>query len=146
MLGSEGCRCRCRPMTNDAVEPPCRWSARSIAMSRRCLPWPLLGAWLAVLVFVASAGSEEFSFSRCMVTGSGSDVKRPRAPERPNMTSSRELACARAQQEYEARRQAQEAAQRLRQRQAEEEATRRQMEAAAKDAADQAAKERRSKA
>jgi len=61
--------------------------------------------------------------------------------------SRRGVACLKAQQEYEARRQAHEAAERERQRRADEEATRRrQMEAAAQETAEQAAAKERSRA
>ena len=111
-------------------------------MSRHWVPWSLLGAWLVAVVFVVPAGGEEFSLSRCTATGSGSDSARPAPPGRLSRTPSRELACLKAEREYEFRRQAKEAAERERQRRADEEATRRQTEAAAKETADQAAKEK----
>ncbi len=104
------------------------------------LPWSLLAAWLAAAVLVGPAGAEEFSLTRCMATGSGSE--RPTPPARLSMTPSRELACLKAQREYEARRQAKEAVERERQRRAQEGATQRQTEAQAKETADQAAKEK----
>jgi hypothetical protein len=109
-------------------------------MSRSCLPWSLLGAWLAAVALVAPSGAEEFSFTRCIATGSGSDSARSATPRPFDGTSTREFACLKTQREYEAKRQAKEAAERERQRRAEEEATRRQTEAQAKETADQAAK------
>ena len=96
------------------------------------------------------AGAEEFSFSRCMVTGSGSDWARSPSTSvdtrRFSNTPSDGLTCLKAGQEYEARRQAEAAAQRERQRRADEEAARQQMEAAAKEAADLAAAKEQSRA
>jgi hypothetical protein len=115
-------------------------------MSRRCLSWSFLGALLATAVLVVCARAEEFSMTRCMTTGSGSSSARPTPPQRLASTPSRELACVKAQQAYEARRQAEvirqanETAER--QRRAEEQEARRRIEHAAKDTADQAAKER----
>jgi hypothetical protein len=91
-------------------------------------------------VMVVPAGAEEFSLTRCMVTGSGSNSGLPAPPQRLNLE--RHFACYEAQRAYEVRRLAEEAAERERQRRAAEEATRRQAEAQAQEAADQAAKEK----
>jgi hypothetical protein len=109
-------------------------------MSRGWVPWSLLGVWLAAVVLVVPAGAEEFSLSRCLATGSGSDSVRPSHPQGLDIT--RHFNCYEAQREYEIRRQAQEAAERERQRRGAEVETRRQAEAQAKETAAQAAKEK----
>jgi colicin import membrane protein len=107
-------------------------------MSRCRVPWSLLGAWLAAVVLVVPAGAEEFSLTRCIATGSGSDARLPSAPQQLDLK--RHFACYEAQRAHEVRRLAKEAAERERQRRAAEEATRRQAEAAqAKETAKQAA-------
>jgi hypothetical protein len=109
-------------------------------MSRGWVPWSLLGAGLAAVVLVVPAGAEEFSLSRCLITGSGSNSGLPTATGRVDLA--RQFACYEAQREYEVRRQAEEVAERERQRRAAE-ATRLQAEEAqAKETADRAAKQK----
>jgi hypothetical protein len=115
-------------------------------MSRGWVPCSLLGTWLTAVVLVVPVGAEEeFSLTRCLATGSGSNSARPSAPQR--LDNARHIACSDAQREYEVRRQAKEAAERERERRAAEEATRRQetrrqAEAQAKETAKQAAQEK----
>jgi len=104
------------------------------------MPWSLLGALLAAVVMVVPAGAEEFSMTRCLTTGSGSNSGLLSPPQRLDLA--RHFACYEAQREYEVRRQAKEAAEREHQRRAAEEATRQQAEAQAQEAAAQAAKEK----
>ena len=107
---------------------------------RARMPWSLLGALLAAAVMVVPAGAEEFSLTRCLATGSGSNSVGPSHPGRIDIE--RHFACYEAQREYDVRRQAKEAAEREHQRRAAEEATRQQAEAQAQEAAAQAAKEK----
>lgn len=106
-------------------------------MSRGWVPWSLLGAWLATVVLVVPAGAEEFSLTRCLATGSGSNAGLPSAPQQLDLK--RHFACYEAQRSHEVRRQATEAAERERHRRAAEVETRREAEAQAKETARQAA-------
>jgi hypothetical protein len=106
-------------------------------MSRSRVPWSLLGAWLTAVMLVVPAGAEEFSLTRCIATGSGSDARLPPAPQQLDLK--RHFACYEAQRSHEVRRQATEAAERERQRRAAEVETRREAEAQAKETARQAA-------
>ena len=110
-------------------------------MSRGRVPWSLLGAWLAAVVLVVPAGADEFSLTRCLATGSGSNSVRPPLHSQ-RIDVERHLACYEAQREYELRRQAKETAEREHQRRAAEVEARRQAEAQAKETAEQAAKEK----
>ena len=109
-------------------------------MSRGWVYTSLLGVWLAAVVLVVPAGANEFSLTRCLATGSGSNSLGPSHAQRIDIE--RHLACYEAQREYELRRQAKETAEREHQRRAAEEATRQQAEAQAQEAAAQTAKEK----
>ncbi len=102
-------------------------------------------AGVAGFAFAVPVGAEEFSYSRCLVTGNGSGAS-------PSMTRvygyapSRELACLKAAQEYEAKRSADQALERERRRQADAEAQRLQMEVEAQQAVEQSAAKEQSRA
>ena len=92
------------------------------------------------------AHAQDFSFSQCMAAGYRSNTGAPTLPRSSAYAPSSELACLKAHQENEARRVANEAAQRERQRQAEEAARQQLMETMTRDAADQAAAKEQSRA